>query len=422
MVVIAYTTLYRDGGHQLRRAAHTLARHRAAAGKTVRCAPTESKRDFVELVCGAGTIDELHIVSHSGMYGPMFGTTSLPEQFSPHEWRTLPISLSSTAEIFVHACRSGRWFAPFLARTFGVPAWGHHLYTTVSLSPQRYSRVPEQLPDDVDVWVVGQAGRKSHGVLGSIGKHTGALPPEAMTCHRPGPGLAGPAYDRVAALYDQAFVDIRVRAPEVSWLVPRIALDSDVLDIGCGTGGLLRLLGQCQSRVGVDVSEPMLACARLRDSGSTYLQIDGPELPLEDDSVDVVTSLLSWRYLDWDPMLAEIARVLRPGGRLLVVDMVATPASVREWPWVLASKAREVANSQRFPDYPSARDRLTSDPGWAQMLRYNPMRAEHEYRWFFESRFPGCAADVLDVGLRSRVLGIDSGPVSSRWFPPQSYP
>ena len=107
---------------------------------------------------------------------------------------------------------------------------------------------------------------------------------------------------------------------------------------------------------------------------------------------------------------------------MLLVDMVATPASVREWPWVLGSKVREVANSQRFPDYPSARDRLTSDPGWAQMLKYNPMRAEHEYRWFFESRFPGCAADVLDVGLRSRVLGIDSGPVGSRWFPPQSYP
>jgi len=121
-------------------------------------------------------------------------------------------------------------------------------------------------------------------------------------------------------------------------------------------------------------------------------------------------------------MLAEIARVLRPGGRLLVVDMVATPAGLKEWPKVLRSKGRESLNARRFPDYRAARTRLTSDPGWIEMLRYNPMRAEHEYRWFFESRFPGCAVDVLDIAMHSRVLGIDTGPIDETWFPPQSYP
>jgi SAM-dependent methyltransferase len=282
--------------------------------------------------------------------------------------------------------------------------------------------VPEDLPEQADVWVVGQPGRKSHGLLGSAGKHLGLLPPRPMVCHTPGEALDGASYDRVAALYDATFEDIRVRGPEVDWLAERVPEEARVLDLGCGTGGLLRLLGDRSHRIGADVSGPMLAHARRRDPGSTYLQLDGPRLPLEEDTFDVVTSLLSWRYLDWDPILAEVARVLRPGGRLLVVDMVATPARPTEWPRVAKHKLREAAHSRGFPEYRAARDRLTGDAGWAQMLRYNPMRAEHEYRWFFGSRFPGSCIDVLDIGMHSRVLGIDSGPIDASWFPPQSYP
>lgn len=422
MILIVYTTEYRTGGHQLKRAAHTLARQHRAAGADVLCRATESKRAVVQAIREAGQIQELHIISHSGIYGPMFGTTAMPEQFSPHEWRELSIPFSEGAEVYVHACRSGRWFAPFFARTFGVPTWGHHLYTTVSRSPERYQRVLERVPEGTDVWVVGQPGRKSHGVLGSLGKHAGLLPPVPMTRHLPAGGLDGPAYDQVAELYDKTFVDIRVRGPEVRWLLSRIPDGASVLDLGCGTGGLLRLLKGNRRRVGVDVSGQMLAHARDRDPDAGYHQLAGPVLPLPDSSVDVVTSLLSWRYLDWDPMLAEVARVLRPGGRLLVVDMVATPASPPEWSAVLRSKVREARHSRRFEAYRRDRAALTSSPAWREMLRYNPMRAEHEYRWFFSSRFEGCTVSTLDVAMHSRVIAIDTGPVDSAWFPPQSYP
>ena len=59
----------------------------------------------------------------------------MPEQFSPHEWRTLDLPFAPDGEAFFHACRSARWFAPFFARTFNVPASGFHWYTTVSLDP-----------------------------------------------------------------------------------------------------------------------------------------------------------------------------------------------------------------------------------------------------------------------------------------------
>lgn len=421
MKLVAYTTRYRTGGPQLAQAARTLARQLPGP---VRCVATESKRQFVDAVAACGVpLSQLHVVAHSGLYGPMFGTTALPEQFSPHEWRALPLEFAPAGEAFFHSCRSGRWFAPFFARTLGVPASGHHWYTTVSRAPDRYRWVSPRLGPDADVYVVGQPGRKSHGWTGAVGKHLGWLPPVPMVRHAPGPALDGPAYDRVAGLYDRAFQDIRVRGPEWAWLSARVPDGSRVLDLGCGTGALLRALRPRLSRgIGVDVSGAMLAEAARREPDADWHRVDEPVLPLADDSVDVVTSLMSWRYLDWDPVLAEVARVLRPGGRLLVVDMVASPVRGTETAALVAGKLAELRRVRAYPGFRQARAALVADPGWAEMLRYNPIRAEHEVRWFFQSRFPAGRIDTLDIGRRSRVLGVDSGPIADTWFPPQSYP
>jgi len=424
VIVITYTTRYRTGGPMLAQAAQTLARHHEAAGHTVRLLATENKRAFVDALLEApAPITELHFVGHSGMYGPMFGTTELPEQLSPHEWRTLPIPFAEGARAFFHACRTGRWFAPFFARTFQIPTWGHHLYTTVSLAPDRYHRVPRQIDPQTDIHVVGQAGRKSHGWWGSLGKHTGLLPPVPMQCHRPTPGLDGAAYDRVAHHYDQTFRDIRVRRPEWRWLSEAVARDSHVLDLGCGTGALLRALeSQGVTGTGADVSPAMLAQARAHRPDGTFVLLDGPTLPFADASFDTVISMLSWRYLDWDPVLMEIARVLRPGGRLLIVDMVARPATPSEWPRMLADKLTTLRHERAHPEYRTARRRLVTDPAWQELLQYNPIRAEHEYRWYLESRFPGRQVETLDIARNSRILAFDSGPITQRWFAPQSYP
>ena len=424
MILVAYTAGYRDGGPHLRQAARTLAREQAARGERVQLHATETKRAFVDAVSQAPVpITALHLIGHSGMYGPMFGTTALPEQFSPHEWRSLAIPFAPEAEAFFHACRTGRWFAPFFARTFGVTTHGHHLYTTVSRSPHQYQRVPRSLDPAAPVYVVGQPGRKSHGLLGSVGKHTGLLPPVPMQRHLPEPARTGADYDRVAHLYDRTFTDIRVRGPEWTWLSQRLSAGQHVLDLGCGTGALLRALEDCGvTGVGADVSGAMLDRARSHRPHHPFVQLDGPSLPFADHHFDAVVSLLSWRYLDWDPILAEVARVLRPGGRLLLVDMVARPADPLDWPRLLRDTLASRQLARRHPGYTNARARLVADPAWAEMLRYNPIRAEHEYRWFFESRFPGRTVDTLHLGRRSRVVAFDSGPITERWFPPQSYP
>jgi ArsR family transcriptional regulator len=100
------------------------------------------------------------------------------------------------------------------------------------------------------------------------------------------------------------------------------------LDLGTGTGRLIELLdGRWARALGVDLSHDMLAVARahLDRAGISNVQVrqgDIYALNLPRDSFDVVTIHQVLHYLD-DPAKAirEAARVLRPGGRLIVVDL-----------------------------------------------------------------------------------------------------
>jgi hypothetical protein len=56
------------------------------------------------------------------------------------------------------------------------------------------------------------------------------------------------------------------------------------------------------------------------------------------------------------------------------------------------------------------------------MLRYNPIRAEHEMTWYLQSRFPGRTVQKINVGWNARVLAFDSGPLQPGVTAPQSYP
>ncbi|MGC4121949.1 MAG: methyltransferase domain-containing protein [Myxococcales bacterium] len=97
-------------------------------------------------------------------------------------------------------------------------------------------------------------------------------------------------------------------------------------DLGCGTGGLLEALSPFVSEVvGVDSSAAMLAAARKRLSRLSNVRLERgamEALPLDDASLDAALIILVLHHLS-DPAraLAEAARVLKPGGRLVVMDM-----------------------------------------------------------------------------------------------------
>nr|WP_161562844.1 class I SAM-dependent methyltransferase [Streptomyces antimycoticus] len=94
-----------------------------------------------------------------------------------------------------------------------------------------------------------------------------------------------------------------------------------VLDAGCGSGPLSAALREHGAVVtGIDASAGMLALARRRlgDDVALHLADLGDPLPFADGEFDDVVASLVLHYLeDWGPTLAEMRRVLRPGGRLI---------------------------------------------------------------------------------------------------------
>jgi SAM-dependent methyltransferase len=245
--------------------------------------------------------------------------------------------------------------------------------------------------------------------------------------------VTGTGYDAVAEAYDRAFADIRVRRDEWRWLCARLkrAFPADrgaprVLDLGCGNGALLLALGDGIARgAGVDISSQMIERARRRAAGDPKLAFEvvaGPSLPFADGSFDVVTSFLSFRYLDWDPILTEIRRVLAPGGRLLIVDMVEKPLGVRDAPAFLRSALHHALRRFREPRFARDVAALTAHPAFRRMLAKNPIRAAHEYQWYLQSRFPGQRLETLNVGRRARLVAFDSGALAPGTSLPLSFP
>ncbi|MGW1756725.1 class I SAM-dependent DNA methyltransferase [Streptomyces mirabilis] len=94
-----------------------------------------------------------------------------------------------------------------------------------------------------------------------------------------------------------------------------------ILDAGCGAGPLSAALRDRGAVVtGIDASAGMLALARRRLGDDVALHVVdlGDRLPFDDDTFDDVVASLVLHYLeDWGPTLAELRRVLRPGGRLI---------------------------------------------------------------------------------------------------------
>jgi demethylmenaquinone methyltransferase/2-methoxy-6-polyprenyl-1,4-benzoquinol methylase len=141
-------------------------------------------------------------------------------------------------------------------------------------------------------------------------------------------------FDAIAPRYDMVNrimtfrMDVRWRRLAVGSLALR--RDSAVLDLACGTGDLCRELESAGlAPVGVDLSFGMLAAAR---TDAPLLQGDALGLPVRGGSVDGVTCGFALRNLvELAPFFAELARVLRPGGRIALLEVDTPPNRVMRW-------------------------------------------------------------------------------------------
>ena len=152
-------------------------------------------------------------------------------------------------------------------------------------------------------------------------------------------------FDRIAGVYDAmnrtmtAGLDRRWRERAADRA--ELRLGERALDVCCGTGDLAlelaRRVGTGGSVVGCDFSEPMLARAREKAARSGIGQVefewaDALELPYQDGSFDAVTVGFGVRnFADLERGLAELARVLRPGGRLSVLEITQPQRPPLSW-------------------------------------------------------------------------------------------
>jgi ubiquinone/menaquinone biosynthesis C-methylase UbiE len=159
-------------------------------------------------------------------------------------------------------------------------------------------------------------------------------------------------FDRWAATYDRHWMQRRIFEPVQRTVLTLAAQEvpqpAAILDVGCGTGRLLRLAeGQFPRAklVGVDAATEMVrqAAASITSGGAIrFQQATAEELPFPNGQFDLIFSTLTFHHWrDQGKGIAEVARVLAPNGRWLLADFMATG---------LVSYVRRLLRLTQFPE------------------------------------------------------------------------
>jgi ubiquinone/menaquinone biosynthesis C-methylase UbiE len=207
-------------------------------------------------------------------------------------------------------------------------------------------------------------------------------------------------FGQVAAIY--AASAVHIGGPDLEAMLGAVPLGGGerLLDAGCGTGHTaLAFAPRVASVVALDLTEAMLAqgrrlAAERGIANIDFQQGDVEQLPFPDASFDIVTSRYSaHHYPRPQAALAEFARVLRPGGAFLLVDVIAPEPPVQD-------TFLNAVELLRDPSH--VRDHSVSQ--WLSMCAAAGLAAEHlgtytvrlEFEsWTARMKTPAAAADQI---------------------------
>ena len=199
---------------------------------------------------------------------------------------------------------------------------------------------------------------------------------------------------------------------EVDLAAPYVA-GKDVLEVGCGTGLILRRLAEGARRaVGVDVSPKMLERARAR--GLEVVEGDATALPFDDASFDVVVSFKTLPHVpDLSRALREMARVLRPTRDAVMIVELYNPTSLRALAkrWLPAGRVADRTERDVYVRHDDRRSLERALPSGFVIDRARGIRTLTpsarilELPWFGEALVRAERA-IADTGVAARFAGL----------------
>jgi demethylmenaquinone methyltransferase/2-methoxy-6-polyprenyl-1,4-benzoquinol methylase len=197
-------------------------------------------------------------------------------------------------------------------------------------------------------------------------------------------------FDRIARVYDR-MNSVMTAGMHHRWRrraadLARVGPGSRALDVATGTGDLaIELVARGASVVGLDFSERMLELARAKAPGIEFVQGNALQLHYPDGSFDAVTVGFGARnFADLDRGLAELARVTRPGGRVVILEITSPQRPPLSWffrLWfdrVVPALGRIAGDSDAYTYLPSSVRRF---PGPAELAAKLAAAGLEDVRW-----------------------------------------
>ena len=173
--------------------------------------------------------------------------------------------------------------------------------------------------------------------------------------------ITAPDYEEIAADYDRRYSqgelpgirstieNFKQRVKPGAWL-----------EVGCGTGQWLLDTPSSIEPVGLDGSRQMLSQAQVKIPGTALVQALAERIPFKDHSFQAVATIHAFHHFSRpDEFLGQAARLLSPGGGLLILGMNAFAPAI-EWYIYEFFEGTQRRDQARFPDYEALSERLGS--------------------------------------------------------------
>jgi SAM-dependent methyltransferase len=216
--------------------------------------------------------------------------------------------------------------------------------------------------------------------------------------------------DRTAALQDERAGGLADQVQ--AFVMP--AGDERAIDVGCGAGALaLALAPLVREVVGVDRVPELLELARRRAPGNAqFVEADATSLPFEDAAFDLAGTLRTLHHVRRPELVvAELARVARPGGRVLVIDQLAPIDPLDAFPIDRFERARDPTHARLLPDVDL---RGLFDANGLALLRSRQEEEKRELRAYLD--LAGCEGDARELALALAPHGPETYTATLGWY------